>query len=169
MTQGNLLSNLEVLEELYPTISNPRLLQSCSQAFDVSVFEIFYTWRIGGCLCSAEKDILFRDIENSIRLLGITHLSLTPTVAALVDPENVPNVKFLVTAGEAVTQKVFKSWAGHGLYQGYGPSEVGNSCVNPLLNVWYTSLRYIGSFNSDVGITDTEISRQRTFALFDLD
>ena len=169
VTQGNLLSNLEVLEELYPTVSNPRLLQSCSQAFDVSVFEIFYTWRIGGCLCSAEKDILFRDIENSIRVLDITHLSLTPTVAALVDPENVPNVKFLVTAGEAVTQKVFKSWAGHGLYQGYGPSEVGNSCVNPLLNVWSTSLRYIGSFNSDVGITDTEISRQRTFALFGLD
>ena len=124
VTYGNLLSNLEVLEELYPQAVNPRLLQSCSQAFDVSVFEIFYTWRIGGCLCSAEKDVLFKDIENSIRVLGITHLSLTPTVAALVDPKNVPNVKFLVTAGEAVTQKVYKLWAGRGLYQGYGPSEV---------------------------------------------
>ena len=131
VTQGNLLSNLKILEELYPTISNPRLLQSCSQAFDVSVFEIFYTWRIGGCLCAAEKDVLFRDIENSIRLLDITHLSLTPTVAALVNPKNVPNVKFLITAGEAVTQKVFKLWAGYGLYQGYGPSEVGEYFSRP--------------------------------------
>lgn len=48
----------------------------------------------------------------------MTHLSLTPTVAALVDPSNVPNVEFLVTAGEGVTSKVFNKWSGKGLYQG---------------------------------------------------
>jgi amino acid adenylation domain-containing protein len=132
VTQGNLLSNLDVLEDLYPSFKNSRLLQSCSQAFDVSAFEIFFAWRIGACLCSAVKDVLFRDIENAIRLLGVTHLSLTPTVAALVDPKNVPNVQFLVTAGEAVTPKVFNAWADRGLYQGYGPSETTNICtVNP--------------------------------------
>lgn len=132
VTQGNLLSNLSVLEELYPVFKDTRLMQSCSQAFDVSVFEIFWTWRIGGCLCSAVKDVLFRDIEAVIRAFGITHLSLTPTVAALIDPKNVPSVKFLVTAGEAVTRKVFNMWANHGLWQGYGPSETTNICtVNP--------------------------------------
>lgn len=132
VTQGNLLSNLDALEELYPATKNSRLLQSCSQAFDVSVFEIFFTWRIGACICSATKDVLFRDIEKAIRLLHVTHLSLTPTVAALVDPRNVPEVEFLVTAGEAVTQKVFSAWSGSGLYQGYGPSETTNICtVNP--------------------------------------
>ncbi|KAH6676468.1 peptide synthetase [Halenospora varia] len=129
VTQGNLLSNLDVLEDIYPTTKDSRFLQSCSQAFDVSVFEIFFTWRIGGCICSATKDVIFRDIENAIRVLNVTHLSLTPTVAALIDPKNVPKVKFLVTAGEAVTQKVFNSWAGRGLYQGYGPSETTNICT----------------------------------------
>lgn len=129
VTQGNLLSNLDVLAEIYPATENSRFLQSCSQAFDVSVFEIFFTWRIGGCLCSAVKDVLFRDIENAIRILGVSHLSLTPTVAALIDPKNVPKVEFLVTAGEAVTQKVFNAWAGRGLYQGYGPSETTNICT----------------------------------------
>ncbi|TGO63093.1 hypothetical protein BCON_0015g00220 [Botryotinia convoluta] len=129
VTQGNLLSNLDVLAEIYPATSESRLLQSCSQAFDVSVFEIFFTWRIGGCLCSAVKDVLFRDIELAIRVLEVTHLSLTPTVAALIDPLKVPKVEFLVTAGEAVTQKVFNTWAGHGLYQGYGPSETTNICT----------------------------------------
>jgi amino acid adenylation domain-containing protein len=132
VTQGNLLSNLDVLEDLYPTGNNIRLLQSCSQAFDVSVFEIFFTWRVGGCICAAIKDVIFRDIEQAINLLEVTHLSLTPTVAALVNPASVPNVKFLVTAGEAVTQKVFNSWADRGLFQGYGPSETTNICtVNP--------------------------------------
>ena len=129
VTQGNLTSNLAVLEELYPATKHSRLLQSCSQAFDVSVFEIFFTWRIGACLCSATKDVLFRDIEKAIRLLHVTHLSLTPTVAALLDPKNVPEVEFLVTAGEAVTQKVFNDWADRGLYQGYGPSETTNICT----------------------------------------
>jgi amino acid adenylation domain-containing protein len=132
VTQGNLLSNLDVLEDLYPTGHNVRLLQSCSQAFDVSVFEIFFTWRVGGCICAAIKDVVFRDIERAINILDVTHLSLTPTVAALVNPENVPKVNFLVTAGEAVTQKVFNSWTNRGLFQGYGPSETTNICtVNP--------------------------------------
>ncbi|KAI9757933.1 MAG: NRPS [Chaenotheca gracillima] len=132
VTQGNLLSNLNVLSDLYPTESGSRLLQACSQAFDVSVFEIFFSWHVGMCLCSATKDILFRDLENAIRKMRITHLSLTPTVAALVDPGNVRDVHFMVTAGEGVTQKVFDSWADNGLYQGYGPSETTNICtVNP--------------------------------------
>jgi amino acid adenylation domain-containing protein len=144
VTQGNLLSNLDVLEDLYPATKETRLLQSCSQAFDVSVFEIFFTWRIGGCLCSAVKDVLFRDIENAIRALEVTHLSLTPTVAALVDPRNVSGVKFLVTAGEAVTQKVFNAWADNGLYQGYGPSETTNICtVKPKVSL-HDSINNIG-------------------------
>jgi amino acid adenylation domain-containing protein len=144
VTRRNLLSNLDVLEDLYPTSKNSRFLQSCSQAFDVSVFEIFFAWRAGGCLCSAVKDVLFRDIENAIRILNVTHLSLTPTVAALIDPNNVPKVKFLVTAGEAVTQKVFNAWADMGLWQGYGPSETTNICtVNPKVTR-YDSINNIG-------------------------
>jgi amino acid adenylation domain-containing protein len=118
VTQRNLMSNLEFLSGLYPTSTHSRMLQSCSQAFDVSVFEIFFAWHVGMSLCTAVKEDLFRDFEASINTLGITHLSLTPTVAALVDPDNVPKVEFLVTAGEALTEHVRRQWAGRGLYQG---------------------------------------------------
>jgi non-ribosomal peptide synthetase component F len=50
---GNLLTNVETLKEKYPNSSSTKLLQSCSQAFDVSMFEIFWTWRVGGCLCES--------------------------------------------------------------------------------------------------------------------
>lgn len=129
VTQENMLSNLTALGQIYPVPSGSRLLQACNQAFDVSVFEIFFSWYTGMCLCSANKDMLFRDLENSMNKLSITHISLTPTVAALVNPANVPNVKFLVTAGEAVTNQVHQAWAGKGLYQGYGPSETTNICT----------------------------------------
>jgi amino acid adenylation domain-containing protein len=118
VTQDNLMSNLEYLSTVYPYAENSKLLQSCSQAFDVSVFEIFFSWHAGICLSTARKDDLFSDIEGAINQLGITHLSLTPTVAALIDPDNVPQVEFLVTAGEAVTEYVRRKWAGRGLFQG---------------------------------------------------
>ena len=118
VTQENLMSNLDYLSTLYPYTSNSRLLQSCSQAFDVSAFEIFFSWHVGISLCTATKDDLFFDLEAAINSLNITHLSLTPTVASLIDPFNVPKVEFLVTAGEALTEGVKRKWAAKGLYQG---------------------------------------------------
>ncbi|KAL3962885.1 hypothetical protein ACCO45_004408 [Purpureocillium lilacinum] len=129
VTQGNIVSNIAHLRSTYPASSanQPRFLQACSQAFDVSVFEIFFAWHAGMCLCSATNDVLFEDLESSIRQLGITHLSLTPTVSSLIDPSNVPGVEFLVTAGEPLTQFVLNRW-GDKLWQGYGPSETTNIC-----------------------------------------
>ncbi|KEF63753.1 uncharacterized protein A1O9_01731 [Exophiala aquamarina CBS 119918] len=129
ITRRNLLSNLRDLSSIYPSKpGQDRLLQACSPAFDVSVFEIFWTWHRGMTLCTAPNDILFKDIEALIHELQITHLSLTPSVAALINPQNVPLVKMLVTAGEPMNSKVFSDWAGKGLYQGYGPSETTNIC-----------------------------------------
>ncbi|RBQ87322.1 hypothetical protein VDGD_20703 [Verticillium dahliae] len=128
VTQLNITSNLDVLSRLYPHDMTSRFLQLCSQAFDVSVFEIFFTWKTGACLCAGSNDTLFADLEQSIRSLGCTHLSLTPTVASLIRPSHVPNVQFLVTAGEPMTSAVSESW-GEYLYQGYGPAETTNICT----------------------------------------
>ncbi|KAM0513625.1 hypothetical protein ACHAPE_007675 [Trichoderma viride] len=129
VSQKNIVSNVTYLASIYPAAQrNPsRLLQACSQAFDVSVFEIFFAWHAGMCLCAAANDDLFEDLEHSIRQFQITHLSLTPTVASLIDPKNVPDVEFLVTAGEPMTQSVLDTW-GELLWQGYGPSETTNIC-----------------------------------------
>ncbi|RDA86905.1 hypothetical protein CP532_1884 [Ophiocordyceps camponoti-leonardi (nom. inval.)] len=134
VTQENIVSNITVLRSIYPTskTAEPRLLQACSQAFDVSVFEIFFAWHAGMCLCAAPNDVLFRDMELFIRQMKISHLSLTPTLASLIDPEKVPGVEFLVTAGEPMTMSVLDRWQDR-LWQGYGPSETTNICsVKPM-------------------------------------
>ena len=128
VTQKNIISNLDILSRIYPVDEGSRLLQSCSQAFDVSVFEIFFAWTQGMCLCSATNDTLFEDLERSIRKLQVTHLSMTPTVASLIDPAKVPEVRFLVASGEPMTESVARKWEGR-LYQGYGPSETTNICT----------------------------------------
>ncbi|KAI1933801.1 hypothetical protein LOZ66_006309 [Ophidiomyces ophidiicola] len=129
VSHDNMRDNIAVLSEIYPTSNGSKLLQACSHAFDVSVFEIFFTWAMGMTLCSATNDVLFRDIEQVIRIFDVTHLSLTPTVASLIKPQNVPQVQFLVTAGEALTAGVAQEWAGVGIYQGYGPCETTNICT----------------------------------------
>ncbi|KAK1468286.1 amino acid adenylation domain-containing protein [Colletotrichum melonis] len=128
VTQKNIMSNLDVLSRIYPHSNASRFLQACSQAFDVSVFEIFFTWKVGACLCSGTNDTLFGDLERAIQFLGCTHLSMTPTVASLVNPRNVPAVNFLATAGEPMTAHVAEKWTGF-LYQGYGPAETTNICT----------------------------------------
>ncbi|KAI0505733.1 putative non-ribosomal peptide synthetase [Xylaria bambusicola] len=128
VTNRNILSNINVLSSLYPHDPSDRMLQACSQAFDVSVFEIFFAWANGMCLCAATNDTLFEDFEHAVREFKITHLSLTVTVASLLDPENVPSVNFLVTSGEPMTDEVLNRWAQY-LYQGYGPSETTNICT----------------------------------------
>ncbi|KAK1246285.1 hypothetical protein MKX08_000087 [Trichoderma sp. CBMAI-0020] len=129
VSQKNIVSNVTYLASTYPAAQrkSSRLLQACSQAFDVSVFEIFFAWHASMCLCAAANDDLFEDLEHSIRQFQITHLSLTPTVASLIDPKSVPDVEFLVTAGEPMTQSVLDTW-GELLWQGYGPSETTNIC-----------------------------------------
>ncbi|PCH07943.1 AMP-dependent synthetase/ligase [Penicillium occitanis (nom. inval.)] len=144
ITHHNLQSNIATLAEIYPTGPDSKILQACSQAFDVSVFEIFFAWNTGMTLCSATNDIMFLDIEAVIRSMHITHLSLTPTVAALIHPENVPEVGFLVTAGEGLTAKVHREWADKGLYQGYGPCETTNICTVKPQVTQLDDLRNIG-------------------------
>ncbi|KAK8131814.1 hypothetical protein PG984_008252 [Apiospora sp. TS-2023a] len=145
VTHGNLHSNIETLSHIYPLHDPPtssRMLQICSQAFDVSVFEIFFAWANGLCLCAGTNDTLFEDLELSIRQLEVTHLSMTVTVASLVDPENVPLVDFLVTSGEPMTDEVAAKWAPK-LYQGYGPSETTNICTVRKMAVGDSS-QYLG-------------------------
>lgn len=127
VTQLNIASNLDVLSRIYPVKEDSRMLQACSQAFDVSVFEILFALTRGMCLCAATNDVLFADLETSITAMEVTHLSMTPTVASLVHPQNVPKVEFLVTSGEPMTSEVARKWMGK-LYQGYGPSETTNIC-----------------------------------------
>lgn len=120
VTNKNIISNLSVLSSIYPHDQSDRMLQACSQAFDVSVFEIFFAWANGMCLCAATNDTLFEDFEHAVRVLGITHLSLTVTVASLLNPDSVPTVKFLVTSGEPMTDEILDKWSQY-LYQGEYP------------------------------------------------
>lgn len=69
-------------------------------------------------LCSIPDGALKGNASELINAMNVTHLHLTPTLASRLTPEQVSGVQLLLTAGEPLTAKVHKEWAGKGLLQG---------------------------------------------------
>jgi amino acid adenylation domain-containing protein/non-ribosomal peptide synthase protein (TIGR01720 family) len=88
-----------------------RVLQFASYTFDISIQDIFTTLTNGGCVCVVGEDQRFNDLAGAVNQMGVTSACLTPTVAQLLNPRNVPTLKSLTLAGEAVTEKVRRIWS----------------------------------------------------------
>lgn len=109
-----------------------RWLQFASFHFDVSVLEQYWTWSVGICLVSCPRDLLFEDLPGTLAKLEITHIDLTPSLARLVHPDEVPSLKkgVFITGGEALRQDILDDWGRFNvIYNGYGPTEVTIGCT----------------------------------------
>lgn len=98
-----------------------RFLQFASFHFDVSVLEQYWSWSVGICVTSAPRDLIFQNIPLTINELQITHLDLTPSLAALLRPEDVPSLckGVFITGGEQLKQEILDTWGEVGvIYNG---------------------------------------------------
>jgi amino acid adenylation domain-containing protein len=111
---------------------NSRWLQFASFHFDVSVLEQYWSWSVGICVTSCPRDVLFEDLAGTIRQLEITHIDLTPSLARLLHPGDVPSLcrGVFITGGEQLQQEILDVWGKHGvIYNGYGPTEATIGCT----------------------------------------
>lgn len=103
---------------------NFRALQFSNYIFDASVYDIFVTLHSGGTLCVAPEEQLLDDLAGTINLMGVTHMFMTPTVARLLDPADVPSLESITVGGEQVTNDVVSKWGvAVALRLAYGPTE----------------------------------------------
>ncbi|PVH97248.1 nonribosomal peptide synthase-like protein, partial [Periconia macrospinosa] len=101
-----------------------RFLQFASYTFDNSLEEIFTTLQRGGCVCVPSEEQRMNNIASAIAELDANFMDLTPTVAALLSPTDVPTIKGMALGGEALTKAVVEKWYKHvHLHGQYGPSE----------------------------------------------
>lgn len=104
--------------------ADSRVLQFAAYAFDVSSSEIFLTLMHGGCCCIPSDADRLSNLAGVIADFRINWLYLTPTVANLVLPDDVENVKTLVLGGEAARQELIDKFADRTcLINSYGPAE----------------------------------------------
>ncbi|KAF5010208.1 hypothetical protein FDECE_3620 [Fusarium decemcellulare] len=101
-----------------------RVLQFSAYTFDASMFEIWSTLIMGGCVCQISDEQRMNVIEKAINNLGANTIFMTPTVLSLFKPAEVPNVHTVIVGGEVIPQSIFRTWAPSvRLVEAYGPSE----------------------------------------------
>ncbi|KAF1848737.1 nonribosomal peptide synthase [Cucurbitaria berberidis CBS 394.84] len=101
-----------------------RMLQFASYTFDNSLEEMFTTLQRGGCVCVPSEADRVNDLGGAIARLNVNIVDLTPTVAALLTPAEVPTLKRLCLGAEPLTKALIELWRPHVSVMGqYGPSE----------------------------------------------
>jgi amino acid adenylation domain-containing protein len=114
--------------------SSVRMLQFASYVFDLSIGEIFATLISGGCLCIPSDEIRLNTLASFIQEMDINWAFLTPSFVKTLAPDQLPSLKALVLAGEAVSEDIVYAWLGKvRLFNGWGPAE---TCVFSALHEW---------------------------------
>jgi amino acid adenylation domain-containing protein/non-ribosomal peptide synthase protein (TIGR01720 family) len=104
--------------------SSSRVSQFASYTFDVSILEIITALIAGACICIPSPEDLNQGLAYVINKFQITWTFLTPSLARLLSPSDVPNLKTLILGGEALSKLDVDTWASRlQLINGYGPSE----------------------------------------------
>ncbi|KAL6812971.1 hypothetical protein GGI42DRAFT_313353 [Trichoderma sp. SZMC 28013] len=104
-----------------------KMLQFASYVFDMSVGEIILALVSGACVCIPSDHTRMNDLKEFIRDMNITWMWSTPSFIKTIKPRDIPNVKVIILAGEAIPRDVLTTWFGKvRLINGWGPAE---TCV----------------------------------------
>jgi amino acid adenylation domain-containing protein len=126
------LSNLaKVHWEQFEIAPGDRVLQFASISFDASVSEIFSALARGAAICLAAPEQLLPGPEllKLLRDQAINVVTLPPTVLNAIPEENLPDLRTVISAGEACTLEMARRWGrGRRFINAYGPTE-GTVCA----------------------------------------
>ncbi|PLB49027.1 acetyl-CoA synthetase-like protein [Aspergillus steynii IBT 23096] len=126
LTHGSLSTSIEHHGLRLNIGNHTRALQFSAYVFDISLLDILTTLRFGGCICvvSEEQRMGGPQLAAAMESFDVNSAALTPTVASLIRPENVPSLKTLVLLGEKLPPSIVEIWSPHArVFNGYGPAE----------------------------------------------
>ncbi|KAG6052828.1 Glycopeptide NRPS [Claviceps sp. LM77 group G4] len=101
-----------------------RVFDFASYAFDAAWANILHTLAAGACLCIPSEEDRRSDVSGAIQKLRANYADLTPTVARIIHPEDVPSLQKVKLVGERLTKSVVDQWRHiDTLINAYGPAE----------------------------------------------
>ncbi|KAH7323159.1 hypothetical protein B0I35DRAFT_477044 [Stachybotrys elegans] len=101
-----------------------RTFDFASYSFDVAVHNVMTTLAVGGCLCVPSEQQRMESLNETMREMKANSVNLTSSVAQLLRPELVPDLKSLILLGESVSQKdLERLWGQLTITNAYGPAE----------------------------------------------
>ncbi|MGY0500928.1 amino acid adenylation domain-containing protein [Nocardia sp. FBN12] len=105
-----------------------RVMQVASPSFDASIFEALMAFGCGGASVIAPPDVFGgAPLAELIAAEQVTHMVITPSALATIDPADVSSLRVLAVAGEAVGPDLVARWCGGAgartMVNLYGPTE----------------------------------------------
>ncbi|MGG4216488.1 amino acid adenylation domain-containing protein [Paenibacillus alvei] len=145
MLEHHGLSNLKTYFEQKLSIGlSDRVVMFASYSFDTSCSEIIQSLLCGATLYipSSETILNYERFEQYMAACRITIATLPPNYAVYLNPDRMPDLRVLLTAGSASTAELVSEWKDRvAYYNAYGPTE--NSVA--------TSLWPVSEGNSELG------------------
>ncbi|TLD11454.1 hypothetical protein PspLS_11920 [Pyricularia sp. CBS 133598] len=124
ITHANFTSGLTYQQSLLGFTATSRVFDYASYAFDVAWSNFLHTLTAGGCLCVPNNNDRYDSIARAINSLRATLVHLTPTVAQLISPLDLPIVQTLILGGEKLTMTTASQWENvNSVLNTYGPAE----------------------------------------------
>jgi amino acid adenylation domain-containing protein len=106
--------------------SDSRILQFASLSFDASIFEMVMALTAGATLCLGTPDSVLPGppLIQLLRDQAISIVTLPPSALAALPVEQLPALRTICVAGEAVSADLVARWAsGRRFFNLYGPTE----------------------------------------------
>ncbi|WP_146180916.1 non-ribosomal peptide synthetase [Limnohabitans sp. 2KL-17] len=122
VTHRGIMGMLGAQQRAFGIGPGTRVLQFASISFDASVSEVFSALTVGACLILPASSA-----DGLLAGLGEEHpevATLPPALLAQIRPADLPSLKTVVSAGEALRPEVVQAWCeGTRLINAYGPTE----------------------------------------------
>jgi amino acid adenylation domain-containing protein len=122
------LANLAAAQiKAFGVKADSRVLQFASFGFDASVSEIAVALAAGAALILAKREMLFPGdtLAQFLDSERISHVTLVPSVLAMLPCTTLPALETIVSAGEACPGELANRWSNTRTFlNAYGPSEI---------------------------------------------
>jgi amino acid adenylation domain-containing protein len=139
ISHGNARAFLDHNREYFRFGPGDRFSQTFDQTFDLSIFDLFMAWEVGGCVCGMTSIELLAPFRYA-RENGITVWFSVPSLAAMLDAKGMliegalPGLRAALFCGEALPLALarrFQRAAPRAVVENlYGPTELTIACAS---------------------------------------
>ncbi|KAJ5535135.1 hypothetical protein N7527_001389 [Penicillium freii] len=124
LTHCNLASALYHQAQHLQFTKESRVYDFSSYSFGASLSQTFTSLAAGACLCVPREQDRINNLAQSITSLRANVVTITPSVAQLLGPRDVPTVQSVIFIGEPLHLRDVTRWWGQvRVLNVYGPSE----------------------------------------------
>ncbi|MFE1593319.1 amino acid adenylation domain-containing protein [Nocardia sp. NPDC058705] len=128
ISHGAVAAYVPVMATRYRAAVDARVLHVASPSFDIAVAELLLTVAAGSTMVIAPAGVFGgEELGELLRTERVTHVIITPSALATVDPEGLEALRVVVVGGEACPAELVARWTGAvadlTFRNAYGPTE----------------------------------------------